>query len=131
MRPRSNLTALLSGVVLLACLSGCASVPRAEGGRADPDRVGAIGPPVPRALRAGRRGNPFADDLAPVLKKTGDVLLDIATAILPEPSADAGIWTHGFDYSDSLTGFGQDGDEGTGGCIANSAVQWCPFFLAP
>lgn len=128
MRWNRYLAALLSGVVVLACLSGCASVPSAESVQA---RSVATGPPMPQALRARYHRNAFVADVVPVLKTTGSVLLDIVTAVLPEPDSKVGIWTHGFDYSDGLTGFDRDGDEGTTGCITNTAAQWCPYFLAP
>ena len=128
MRRNRHLAALSAGVVLFACLSGCASIPSAESGRTGPV---AMGPPMPQALRARYHRNAFVADVVPALKKTGNVLLDIVTAVLPEPDSKVGIWTHGFDYSDGLTGFDRDGDEGTTACITNTAVQWCPYFLAP
>ncbi len=128
MRPNRYRAALFSGVALLACLSGCASVPSAERVRT---RSVAIGPAMPQALRTRDHHNAFVADVVPVLKKTGNVLLDIVTAVLPEPDSRVGIWTHGFDYSDGLTGFDRDGDEGTTGCITNTALQWCPYFLGP
>ncbi len=131
MRPRRNLAALFSGVLLLACLSACASVPRVESSRKSRSSFGVTGPTLPQALRAEPYRDGFVAYVVPVLKTTGNVLLDIATAVLPEPDSKVGIWTHGYDYSDSLTGFDRDGDEGMTGCIANSAVQWCPFVLAP
>lgn len=131
MRPNRNLAALFSGVLLLACLSGCASVPRVESSRRSRSSFGVTGPPVPQDLHSERYRDGFLAQVVPVLKTTGHVLLDIATAVLPEPDSKVDIWTHGYDYSDSLTGFDQDGDEGMTGCIANSAVQWCPFVLAP
>lgn len=128
MMPNRHLAALLSGVLLIACISGCASIPSHQNGR-----TGSIatGPPMPQAVRAKYHRNAFVAAVVPVLKTTGNVLLDIATAVLPEPDSKVGIWTHGFDYSDGLTGFDRDGDEGTTGCITNTALQWCPYFLAP
>jgi uncharacterized protein YceK len=128
MMPKRHVAAFCSGVLLLGCLSGCASIPSNQNGRTGSV---ATGPPVPQALRAQDHHSGFVAAVVPVLKTTGNVLLDIATAVLPEPASKVGLWTHGFDYSDGLTGFDRDGDEGITGCIANTAVQWCPYFLAP
>ena len=131
MRPSRNLAALILGILLLTGLCSCATVPRTDTAPRRPDRLATTGPPIPRARRAPQRGNVFIADAAPILTKTGHILLDIATAVLPEPNSKVDIWTHGYDYSDSLVGIDHDGDEGQAGCMANTAVEWCPFFLAP
>ena len=123
MKPNCQVAALLSGVLVAACLAGCASVPRAETLQTTRIASTSMGPPVPAHLRKKSGGNSVVAAIAPALRKTGDVLLGIVEAVLPEP------------VTNSYNGQGFRGwrtwerSVGWTGCTANvpggSDVQWC------
>ena len=124
MRSRRKVAALVSSLLVAACLAGCASVPRTETLQTTQIASGSVGPPIPPRLNRQTKGRNFiVADVAPALRKTGDVLRDIVEAVLPEP------------MTNSYHGKGFRGwhswERGIGwtGCTATvpggSGVQWC------
>ena len=123
MKSSHRVAVLMSGILAVAYLSGCASVPRTEALQTTQVASGSVGPPVPAHLSKKNGGNFIVADVAPALRKTGDVLLGIVEAVLPEP------------VTNSYNGQGFRGwrtwerSVGWTGCTANvpggSDVQWC------
>ena len=126
MRSRRKVAALVSSVLVVACLSGCASVPRTETLQTTQIASGPLGPPVPARLNKTKNDrNVIAADVAPALRKTGDVLLDIVEAVLPEPGLPA---YHGTGFRGWHSWARSTGWTGCNDLLASgSDVQWCSY----
>ncbi len=124
MKSSHRVAVLMSGILAVAYLSGCASVPRTEALQTTQVASGSVGPPVPARLRKNKRsGAVIVADAAAALRDTGDVLRDIAAAVLPEPV------TNSYDGKGFRGWRSWERSVGWTGCTANvpggSDVQWC------
>ena len=124
MKSRRKVAALVSSVLVVACLTGCASVPRTETLQTTQIASDSLGPPVPGRLNKTKNNrNVIVADVAPALRKTGDVLLDIVEAVLPEPGLPA---YHGTGFRGWHSWARSTGWTGCNDLLASgSDVQWC------
>ncbi len=124
MRSSRKVAGCVSGILVMAYLSGCASVPRSVSPQTTQIASAPTGPPIPAHLNKKKNGsNVVVAGLVPALRKTGDVLLDIVEAVLPEPVTNSynGKGFRGWrSWERSIGWTGCTGD-----VPGSSGVQWC------